>query len=61
MMYTKVQPYLFVLLTRALEGANSAPHLFFANNFKTAARSAIKFWHTCGQFKNSPCVQIFTS
>ena len=30
-------------LTRALEGAYYAPHLFFANTLKTAARSAAKF------------------
>ena len=49
-----------ILLTRALEGgAYYAPHLFFANNLKTAARSAAKFGipaltiyeHTlCGNF-----------
>ena len=34
----------FVGLTRALEGGHiMPPHLFFANNLKTAARSAAKF------------------
>ena len=32
-----------VALTRALEGAYYAPHLFFANNLKTTAHSAAKF------------------
>ena len=30
-------------LTRALEGGILCPHLFFANNLKTAARSSAKF------------------
>ena len=30
-------------LTRALEGGRLCPHLFFANNLKTTARSAAKF------------------